>query len=86
MPLPRQSRKALCSVIRYVDSRFGAAFRREIKEPEQLEPDIHLKRNSASITSQLQGGADNWPPILAFGRGNEFGPSFNVQNPGGALS
>ncbi len=57
----------------------------DLKSPEQLEPETGVKRTTASITYQLNRGADNWGTTLAYGRNKKSGPGHNVSEPGWLL-
>jgi hypothetical protein len=55
------------------------------ENPEQLEPDIRIKRATASITYHLKTGADNWATTLAYGRNKKSGAGTNASEPGWLL-
>jgi hypothetical protein len=57
----------------------------DLKSPEQLEPDTRVQRTTASVTYQLNTGADNWGTTLAYGRNKKSGPGHNVSQPGWLL-
>ena len=57
----------------------------DLKSPEQLEPDIRVKRTTASISHHLGRGADDWATTLAFGINRKSGPGHDVDEPGWLL-
>ena len=57
----------------------------DLKSPEQLEPDVRVKRTTASITYHLKTGADHWTTTLAWGRNKKSGPETNTSEPGWLL-
>ena len=57
----------------------------DLKSPEQLEPDVRVKRTTASITYHLKTGADHWTTTLAWGRNKKSGPETKTSEPGWLL-
>jgi len=57
----------------------------DLKSPEQLEPDVRVKRATASITYHLKTGADHWTTTLAWGRNKKSGPETKTSEPGWLL-
>jgi hypothetical protein len=57
----------------------------DLKSPEQLEPDVRVKRTTASITYQKKSGSDHWGTTLAYGRNRKSGPGVDVTEPGWLL-
>ena len=57
----------------------------DLKSPEQLEPDVRVKRATASITYHLKTGADHWATTLAWGRNKKSGPETKTSEPGWLL-
>ena len=57
----------------------------DLKSPEQLEPDVRVKRATASITYHLKTGADHWATTLAYGRNKKSGPETKTSEPGWLL-
>ena len=57
----------------------------DLKSPEQLEPEVRVKRSTASITYHASMGADQWATTLAYGRNKKSGPETNASEPGWLL-
>jgi len=57
----------------------------DLKSPEQLEPDVRVKRKTASITYHLRRDDNNWATTLAYGRNDKSGPDVDVSEPGWLL-
>jgi hypothetical protein len=57
----------------------------DLKNPEQLEPDVRVKRTTASITYHLRQDQNNWATTLAYGRNKKSGPGVDVSEPGWLL-
>jgi len=57
----------------------------DLKSPEQLEPEVRVKRSTASITYHASMGADQWATTLAYGRNKKSGPEAKTSEPGWLL-
>ena len=55
----------------------------DLKSPEQLEPDIRIRRTTASISLSPKTGADHWATTLAYGRNRKSGPGRTRPSPAG---
>ena len=57
----------------------------DLKSPEQLDPEVRVKRSTASITYHARTGADHWATTLAWGRNEKSGPETKASEPGWLL-
>lgn len=57
----------------------------DLKSPEQLEPDVRVKRSTASVTYHLSRDDTQWATTLAYGRNTKTGPSIDTSEPGWLL-
>ena len=57
----------------------------DLKSPEQLEPDVRVKRTTASATYFRKSDDSNWGTTLAYGRNKKSGLITNVSEPGWLL-
>ena len=57
----------------------------DLKSPEQLEPDVRVKRTTASITHHLDRDDVQWGTTLAWGRNARTGPATHTSEPGWLL-
>jgi len=57
----------------------------DLKSPEQLEPDVRVRRTTGSVTVHLDRGDVQWATTLAYGRNRKLGPSTNASEPGWLL-
>jgi len=57
----------------------------DLKSPEQLEPDIRVRRTTASATYQADTSAGPWQTTLAWGQNYRSGPDVSERLPGWLL-
>jgi hypothetical protein len=57
----------------------------DLKSPEQLEPDVRVKRTTASATYHLNRGAAQWATTLAYGNNRKSGHGPTRSEPGWLL-
>ena len=57
----------------------------DLKSPEQLEPDVRVKRTTASATYHLSQGDVQWATTLAYGNNKKQGPTIDTSEPGWLL-
>jgi hypothetical protein len=57
----------------------------DLKSPEQLEPDIRVRRTTASASYQRDTAAGPWQTTLAWGRNDRSGPETSEKLPGWLL-
>jgi hypothetical protein len=57
----------------------------DLKSPEQLEPDVRVKRTTASATYHLSRGAVQWATTLAYGNNKKKGVTTDTSQPGWLL-
>jgi hypothetical protein len=56
-----------------------------LKSPEQLEPDVRVRRTTASATYHLDRGGDQWATTFAYGTNRKTGPTTDTTEPGWLL-
>ncbi|MBW8777790.1 MAG: hypothetical protein JF585_01045 [Burkholderiales bacterium] len=54
----------------------------DLKSPEQLEPDVRVRRLTASATYQAETAAGPWQTTLAWGQNHRSGPDVSERLPG----
>ena len=54
----------------------------DLKTPEQLEPEVRVRRTTASATYQLDSGPHLWGTTLAYGRNRKSDAATSVSEPG----
>ena len=57
----------------------------DLKSPEQLEPDVRVKRTTASATYHLNRGDVQWATTLAYGNNRKKGVTTDTSEPGWLL-
>ena len=57
----------------------------DLKSPEQLEPDVRVRRTTASATYFRKSDDSLWGTTLAYGRNRKSGPATDVSEPGWLL-
>jgi hypothetical protein len=57
----------------------------DLERPEQLEPDVRVRRTTASATYHLNRGDLQWATTAAYGRNRKTGPSTDASEPGWLL-
>jgi hypothetical protein len=57
----------------------------DLKSPEQLEPDVRVRRTTASMTYHLATDDQQWAATLAYGRNRKSSAAVHVDEPGWML-